>query len=141
MQCAPKCYKGDSNAFWRQHVLPQYAQPGTGLPTCLPSQRQPACLHYLRLHYLRMSVKDYFPRVTGEQPPEVFQHTGKVGESCFLDKEDRFPKPDDAADDDWRHNLREARKRNTPSGKPANRGWIFDYSKVIQMQSRIIVQI
>ena len=75
-----------------------------------------------------MSVKDYFSRVADEQPPEVFQHTGKVGESCFLDKGDRFQKPDDAQDDDWRHNLREARKRNTPSGKPANRGWIFDFT-------------
>ena len=75
-----------------------------------------------------MSVKDYFPRVADEQPPEVFQHTGKVGESCFLDKGDRFQKPDDAQEDDWGHNLREARKRNTPSGKPANRGWIFDFT-------------
>ena len=75
-----------------------------------------------------MSVKDYFSRVADEQPPEVFQHTGKVGESCFLDKGDRFQKPDDAQEDDWRHNLREARKRNTPSGKPANRGWIFDFT-------------
>ena len=68
-----------------------------------------------------MSVKDYFPRVTGEQPPEVFQHTGKVGESCFLDKEDRFQKP-------YLDPYEEARKRNTPSGKPANRGWIFDFT-------------
>ena len=102
-----------------------HAQPGTCQPTCLPSQRQPDCLHYLRLHYLRMSVKDYFPRVTGEQPPEVFQHVGKVGESCFLDKGDRFQKP---YLDPYLDPYEEARKRNTPSGKPANRGWIFDFT-------------